>query len=292
MSTEPSTRTEPSKSVVVGLDQSAGARAALDWAATDAAARGAPLLIATSWSGLEREGPQEYQPNLAEPVHRAAVTFLEDAAAGVRTRHPGLHVDTSLMTEEPVEGLIRLAEDAEFVVVGRRGLNTFMTMLLGSVSQQLVAHAPVPVVVVPETPPPAGDRAPVVVGLAREVTEPLDFAFAEAERRGAPLLAVRAWSISNPYLAANAEAVAQIEADEARELQSLVDVVHRRHPSVEVSTRVDFATAESAVVNASDGAALVVLGRHRRHSRFGLPLGQVPHRVLHMSDLPVAVVPN
>jgi nucleotide-binding universal stress UspA family protein len=293
MSTEPSMSTAASKSVVVGLDQSAGARAALEWAAAEAALRGAPLLIATAWSGLEREGPEEYQPNIAEPVHRAATEFLEDAATDMRKRHPGLAVDTRLMTDEPVEGLIGLAEDAGLVVVGRRGMNNLLRVLLGSVSQQLVAHSPAPVAVVPETTAPAAaDSAPVVVGVAREVTEPLTFAFAEAETRGAPLIAVRAWSLSNPYVAANAEAVAEIERDEDRELRSLVDAVHQRHPDVEVSTRIDFSTPEAAMINAAEGASLVVLGRHRRHSRFGLPLGQVPHRVLHLSDLPVVVVPN
>jgi nucleotide-binding universal stress UspA family protein len=86
--------------------------------------------------------------------------------------------------------------------------------------------------------------------------------------------------------------VAGIEADEDRELLSLVEVIHRRHPSVQADTRVAFATAEAALIEAAEGAALVVLGRHRRHVRYGLPLGRVPHRVLHLSDLPVAVVAN
>jgi nucleotide-binding universal stress UspA family protein len=284
--------TERSKSVVVGVDQSAGARAALEWAATESALRGAPLLIATAWSGLDHEVPKGYQPDTTEPVHRAAARFLADAAADIRNLHPGLDVDPALMADAPVEGLIRLAQDAGLVVVGRRGLNAFLRMLLGSVSQQLVAHSLVPVVVVPETPPTTTSHAPVAVGVAREVSEPLEFAFAEAETRDAPLIAVRAWTLSNPYVTASPEAVAEIEAAEERELRSLVDFIHRRHPSVQVSRRVEFATPEAALIEAAERASLVVLGRHRRHARYGLPLGRVPHRVLHLSDLPVAIVPN
>ncbi|RAG81925.1 hypothetical protein DN069_30345 [Streptacidiphilus pinicola] len=286
MSTAPPTSP---KSVVVGLDQSAGARAALDWAAAEAVLRGAPLLIATAWTGMDRE---EYEPNIADPVHRAAVTFVEEAAADMRARHSGLDVDTSLMTEDPVGGLIRLAQDADLLVVGRRGLNALQILLLGSVSQQLVAHSPVPVAVVPENSPATAADAPVVVGAARELTEPLDFAFAEARTRGAPVVAVRAWSMSNPYLAAMADAVDQLQAEEGRELESLVEAAKLRHPAVEVSTRVEFASPEAALIEASEGAALVVVGRHRRHSRYGLPIGRVPHKVLHLSDLPVVVVPN
>ncbi|WP_084728776.1 universal stress protein [Streptacidiphilus neutrinimicus] len=286
--------TAPSKSVLVGLDQSDGARAAMDWAAAEAALRGAQLLIATAWSGLENEGPEgeEYEPNIADPVHRAATQFLEDAAADMRKRHPGLDVDTALMGDEPVEGLMRLAEDAGLVVVGRRGMNSILRALMGSVSQQLVAHSPAPVAVVPESTAPIAERGPVVVGVARDVSEPLAFAFAEAETRGVPVLAVRAWTLSNPYIASNQEAVNGIEDEEERELRTLVDQMREPHPGVEVRTQVEFATAEAALINASEGASLIVVGRHRRHSRYGLPFGRVPHRVLHLSDLPVVVVPN
>lgn len=280
----------PPKSVVVGVDRSAGADAALEWAAAEARLRDVPLRIANSWSNRDHELP-EGKP-VGEPAYEDAALYLDEAAAALRTRWPGLDVDTVLLDEAPVEGLIGLVRDAGLLVVGRRGRNPFLTMLLGSVSQRLVAHAPVPVVVVPESPRPTAAHAAVVVGVARELPEPLDFAFAEAEARGGPLIAVRGWTISNPYRAANPEAVAEIEAYERRELDSLVKVVRRRHPSVPTETRVEYATAEAALVEASESAALLVLGRHRRHDRYGLPLGRVPHRVLHLSDLPVAVVPG
>ncbi|SEL51918.1 universal stress protein [Streptacidiphilus jiangxiensis] len=284
--------TAPSGSVVVGVDQSAGARAALEWAAAEAQRRAAALRIACSWNSLDHELPEDYQQLMQEPAQQATAGFLSETATELRARYPDLDIGTVTMAETPAEGLIALAGAADLLVVGRRGLNTLLTVLLGSVSQQVVAHSPVPVVVVPETPAPAAPEAPVVVGVAREVTEPLAFAFAEAELRGAPLIAVRSWALANPYVVASPEAVTEIEADEDRELRSLVDVVHRRHPSVEVGTRVEFATAEAALIEAAKGAGLVVLGRHRRHMRYGLPLGRVPHRVLHLSDLPVVVVPN
>lgn len=284
--------TAPQAAVVVGVDQSAGARAALEWAAAEARVRGVPLTIACSWNTLDHELPEDYQERMHEPAQQATAGFLDETAGELRSRYQDLDIGTVTMAEAAAEGLIALAGSAGLLVVGRRGLNAFLTMLLGSVSQQVVAHSPIPVVVVPERPTPAAADAPVVVGVAREATEPLAFAFAEADTRGAPLVAVRTWSLSNPYVAASPEAVAGIEADEARELQSLVDAMHSRHPSVPVSTRVEFATAEAALMEAAAGAALVVLGRHRRHARYGLPLGRVPHRVLHLSDLPVAVVPN
>jgi nucleotide-binding universal stress UspA family protein len=45
--------------------------------------------------------------------------------------------------------LMGLAEDAELLVVGSRGLGTFASLVLGSVSQQCAHDAPCPVMIVP-----------------------------------------------------------------------------------------------------------------------------------------------
>lgn len=51
--------------------------------------------------------------------------------------------------ERPARALLRLAERADGLVVGSRGRGGFSGLLLGSVSQQVVQHAPCPVTVVP-----------------------------------------------------------------------------------------------------------------------------------------------
>jgi nucleotide-binding universal stress UspA family protein len=59
------------------------------------------------------------------------------------------------------EVLVRLAEGADLVVVGSRGLGGFKGLLLGSVSHQVTHHARCPVVVIPhtDTPDTAGPTA-------------------------------------------------------------------------------------------------------------------------------------
>jgi nucleotide-binding universal stress UspA family protein len=282
----------PSDSVVVGLDRSSGSKVAVDWAAGEARLRGVPLRIAHSWSTAGRDLPPESVESGPEPAYRAAAAFVDEAAADVRARYSGLDVGTVLLSEAAAEGLIHLAEHAGLLAVGRRGLNSFIGLLMGSVSQRLVAHAPVPVVVVPEIQLPSAAPGSVVVGVARGVPAPVAFAFREAELRGVPLLAVRAWSSPTERARAFTEGAGPVEEQENAELQALLAEARRAHPSVAVTTRITSGTAEEALVVAAEKAALVVVGRHRRHLRYGLPLGVVAHRVLHLANAPVAVVPD
>jgi len=52
------------------------------------------------------------------------------------------------VTGHAADALLGQAADADLIVVGRRGLGGFRSLLLGSVSQQVVQHATCPVVVV------------------------------------------------------------------------------------------------------------------------------------------------
>jgi nucleotide-binding universal stress UspA family protein len=85
------------------------------------------------------------EPNLVLHAEELLRKTVEPALA---TR-PGVHVTTRAGQGPPARTLIDAAAGADLLVVGSRGRGGFAGLLLGSVSQQVVNHAPCPVVVVP-----------------------------------------------------------------------------------------------------------------------------------------------
>ncbi|GAA2720749.1 universal stress protein [Cellulomonas aerilata] len=139
-------------SIVVGVDGSDTSRAALHWAHEEAAHHGASLTVVTAWhlptlpmspplGALPDEG-YESQPK------RNALATLDRLVADLGTRDPAVDVRSAIVEGNPAKVLIDRSEECDLLVVGSRGLEGFSGMLLGSVSQHVMAHAHCPVVVV------------------------------------------------------------------------------------------------------------------------------------------------
>lgn len=139
--------------VVVGFDGSDHAWRALDWAIDDVERRHGRLLIIHSFevgmAALDQTGMATLDA-LAE----AARLDLEPALRHARQR--GIEVDGSVDCGPAAKILIEASEDADLLVVGSRGRNSFKGAILGSVSTACVHHAACPVVVVPPHRQPSG----------------------------------------------------------------------------------------------------------------------------------------
>ncbi|MGY1727030.1 universal stress protein [Geodermatophilus sp. SYSU D01062] len=137
--------------VVVGVDGSAGARAALRFALDDAVRRDVPVEAVTvyrppeAWMDFDVVGDVHYDRAEAAAVERAE-TFVEEVLREVPEPHPVIHVTAVLGSA--AEGLVRESEGADLLVVGSRGHGGFSSVLLGSTGLQCVLHAPCPVTVV------------------------------------------------------------------------------------------------------------------------------------------------
>ena len=139
--------------VVVGVDHSEGAKAALRFALEEATLRQATLRVVHAWlygyigaTGLEGAFPA-VGGDIKE-LRDAAETALEET---LRETLP--ETDTEEIERRVVEGraaavLVDESRGADLLVVGSRGHGGFAGLLLGSVSQQCANHAACPVVIV------------------------------------------------------------------------------------------------------------------------------------------------
>ncbi|MFJ9695658.1 universal stress protein [Kitasatospora sp. NPDC101183] len=281
--------------VAAGVDGSPASTAAAQWAAGEALRRGAALRLLHAWPWLT-DGVSTF----AEPddLPAAALQTLEAAVREIRAQHPGLEVSTDAVLDAPVDGLLAAASvgEAELLVLGSRGLGGFAGLMLGSVSMAVAGRSAVPVAVVRES-REGGGAGEVVVGVDAHSPEEevLAFAFREAALRGARLRAVHGWDLPPLFGYAGgavpAAEIAQLEALEAKLLSLALADQREQHPEVEVVEDVRLGAARG-LVEASEGAALVVVGRRRRPIEFGPRLGRVAHAALHHAQAPVVVVPQ
>lgn len=141
--------------VVVGIDGSALSVQALMFAAEEASLRDTDLVVVHAWKPPTVVGPSTMMPLAYDlpPTMRQEERVLADALAGMDERHPGLTVHRQLVCGPAAKALISWSRQARLVVVGSRGRGTFAGLLLGSVSQHLIRHAPCPVLVMSDRHP-------------------------------------------------------------------------------------------------------------------------------------------
>jgi nucleotide-binding universal stress UspA family protein len=140
------------ETIVVGVDGSAGARAALEFAAREAALRQARLRIVCAWEIPPAVYAGGFAPTLDQPTLDAfrdgAETIVNEATAAAKKLQPTIETEGKAVQGQPAEALLQEAGDAELIVVSNRGHGGFASLLLGSVSHQVVQHAPCPVTIV------------------------------------------------------------------------------------------------------------------------------------------------
>ncbi|MGZ4310453.1 MAG: universal stress protein [Gaiellaceae bacterium] len=140
------------ETIVVGVDGSECARVALEFAAGEAALRGARLRIVSAWEVPPGVYAGGFAPGLDESTlegfRENAETVVREAVAEAERLQPSVQSEGRTLEGHPAQVLLQEARDAALIVVGNRGRGGFASLLLGSVSQQVVHHAPCPVLVV------------------------------------------------------------------------------------------------------------------------------------------------
>jgi nucleotide-binding universal stress UspA family protein len=279
--------------IVVGVDGSTGSQAALRFAIAEAKARNVEVDAVYAWHAPYLDGAP-FVPVLPQLAKTAAADAAVALHHVVQSAQPeGVEVNETLVGGAPAEILLEQAKDAVLVVVGTRGRGGLASLLLGSVSQQVVHHARVPVVVVP----PASAGRPVahiVVGVDGSTgsRHALQWAIDEARVRGAKVTVVHTWfvpaAVGLPYaplppsdwdFVANAQSL----------VQACIDDVDANGVSIE--QLVVCGPAALMLMEAAKEADLLVVGSRGRGGFAGLLLGSVSQQVVQHATTPVAVVP-
>ena len=271
------------KPIIVGTDGSQESLRAAEWAAREAALRGAPLRIVAIPVLPPRMTPNPATPDtVAGLIEHSTSRALAAAAQQAAALEPDLAIETQLLEGAPADVLVAAGQDASMLVLGSRGAGGFSALILGSVSRYVATHAPVPVVVAREE--ITAEHREIVVGVRdpAHAAAALGFAFEEAALRKARLLAVHAWSWSVP-------GHTEVAAEENTRLESAMNAWREKFPDVEARWEVMHAHPGRVLAGSSARADLVVLGRHApgdSHVR------GVTHAVLSHAHGPVVSVPG
>lgn len=286
--------------IVVGTDGSLRADKAVAWAANRAAARNLPLLILlvvpelplpgrTAAAAAINQGTNYVDDFLAESQQK-----VEAVAERLRAEYPGVEIEARVVQGHASSILAEASKDAALVVVGARGQNAPLSVkLLGGVSDAVASHAHGPVAVISDF-AEENPNGPVVVGVddSAPARAAARIAFDAAQVRGVPVIAVNAWDFG-PYDAFNAEiwdhSMQQINTSLTDLVNEVLAPLREEFPNVEVEVRIVRGRPENAIVDASKGAGLVVVGSRGRGGFKGLMLGSTSKHVLRESHAPVIV---
>jgi len=269
--------------IVVGVDGSAHARQALRFALAEAALRGARVDVVGSW---------EVPPLAATgvgmiPAFDLLRTELADSASEVLSRElaevadaaAGVEVEQHLAQGDAAGVLVEAAAGAELLVVGSRGRGGVTGTVLGSVSRACLHHAPCPVAVVHDAGPTERSRIVVGVDGSPGASAALEWACAEARLRDVGVYAVCAydepWGIASLGMS-SAAAVAELRTALAADAEGALEAAQATAPEgVGVTGEAVQGAAGPALVAASDGSALLVVGSRGRGGFKSLLLGSV-----------------
>ena len=159
--------------VLVGVDGSPAARAALEFAIREARLRDATLVavMAVEVPDYAWIDPYATRAHPADDTLQRARDKLDQILAAAGTN--GLAVDPVVTAVPAATALVERSRSSDLLVVGSRGHGGFHGLVMGSVSMQCVLHAHCPVTVVrPESKPVEGRAHRTLEDAGQETTAP------------------------------------------------------------------------------------------------------------------------
>ncbi len=288
------------RTVVVGVDGSGASMAAVAWAAKVASARHLELEIVHGLRSTElgHDGGIAGTDVLFDAVRQDGDRVVAGSRKVAASIDEDLVVTAKTPAESPAPLLVGLSRQARLVVVGASGSGGFTGMLLGTTAATLVDHAHSPVAVIRDRHGTAHvpEPGPVVVGVDGSATSELAIAaaFEEASFRGAPLVAVHAWSdVTYEDFSGAVRIRPQWESareDEERLLAQRLAGRQEKYPDVGIRRVLCRDRPRHALLEAARTAQLVVVGNRGRGGFAGMLLGSTSQALVQHAACPILVV--
>jgi nucleotide-binding universal stress UspA family protein len=291
--------------VLIAFDSSAGAEQALALAGAIRWPGGSTLRVVTVieppvlYMGPQLGGGSIPPPQIDEDLTAYAREHVSEAADKLRSE--GRTVEGVVLHGRPATALVEEAtrSGADMVICGSRGHGQISSLLLGSVSAEVVDHAPCPVLV-------ARNASIGRIVFATDGSE----ASAAAEAilttwpifEGMPVEVVSVADVVEPWhtgiaptmhaqvLEAHAKDLADAKAEHARLAEETVARLHAAGREASADVRTGDAAGEIIAATEEASADLVVIGSRGRTGLARVLLGSVARNVLHGSAASVVVV--
>ncbi|HLW17830.1 MAG TPA: universal stress protein [Actinomycetota bacterium] len=140
------------KKLVLGLDGSDGSAAATRWCVEMATSLHAQVVTV---HGVAIDAYPSYgmmMTTLFDDTWRKELLKLMEEEWCKPLADAGIHFSAEVIEQDPAQAIIAVAdrENADMIVVGRRGRGGFAELVLGSVSHRLAHHAHQPLVIIPK----------------------------------------------------------------------------------------------------------------------------------------------
>lgn len=287
------------KEVVVGVDESQGAAEALRWAAREAGLHDWRLTAVMAWGFLDQHHTIVSQGFDLDYGEDQALEALDQIVVGALGADAAGTVGRRVECELAATALLDASAGAELLVVGARGLGGFRGLLLGSVSQHLLHHSTVPIAIVRKGARGAGaggrtERIVVGVDSSPAARRALRWAVEEARVRHAALDVIHAWFPTYvgayPYAAMSVDPSIYEQAADST-LADVVASVDTSGLEVPFRPRAVHGVPAAAILDAAEGADLVVMGSRGMGGFRAAVLGSVTNHVSRHAACPVVVVP-
>ncbi|MBJ7291743.1 universal stress protein [Williamsia sp.] len=284
--------------LLVGVDGSEVALAAVRWAAAFAARLHAPLRLAYATPPLEPyigELMVSTSGELTKEMKDRGRAYLDAATTVADEAQPELTVDSVLVESTFSDFCAVESAYVQMIVLGSRRSGLIRDLTLGGESIRILNHADCPVLLWRDLLPTAPlSTRPVVVGIddSPAAKHALIAAFDYAGVLGAPLVVAHFWRVGG---LAGGWSAGLFDWQEFQNrasgwLNAQIEPLCDKYPSVEVQRICYEASPAVALQSFSSSAQMVVVGTRGHNRVIGSALGAVSQNLAHHSDCSVLVV--